>query len=93
MLIRDYFVTPLGLGETLLQGISHVSVYIDDILITGESETDHLQTLERVLERLAKTGLHAKKNKCKFMVPSVDYLSYVIDAHGLRPHPDKVLAI
>ena len=93
MLIRDYFVTPLGLGETLLQGISHVSVYIDDILITGESETDHLQTLERVLERLAKTGLHAKKNKCKFMVPSVDYLGYVIDAHGLRPHPDKVLAI
>ena len=27
------------------------------------------------------------------MVPSVDYLSYVIDAHGLCPHPDKVLAI
>ena len=62
--------------ETLLQGISHVSVYIDDILITGETETDHLQTLERVLERLAKAGLRAKKNKCKFMVPSVDYLGY-----------------
>ena len=79
--------------ETLLQGISHVSVYIDDILVTGETENDHLQTLERVLERLAKAGLRAKRNKCKFLVPSVDYLGYVIDAQGLRPHPDKVLAV
>ena len=79
--------------ETLLQGIPHVTVYIDDILITGETEADHLQTLEKVLERLAKAGLRAKKRKCKFMVPSVDYLGYVIDAQGLRPHPDKVVAI
>ena len=79
--------------ETLLQGIPHVTVYIDDILITGETEADHLQTLERVLERLAKAGLRVKKNKCKFLVPSVDYLGYVIDAQGLRLHPDKVSAI
>ena len=70
-----------------------ISVYIDDILITGETETDHLQTLEQVLEQLAKAGLCVKKNKCKFMVPSLDYLGYIIDAHGLRPHPDKVMAI
>ena len=79
--------------ETLLQGIPHVTVYIDDILITGKNDVDHLQTLETVLERLAKAGLQAKKNKCKFMVPSVDYLGYVIDAQGLYPHRDKVLAI
>ena len=69
--------------ETVLQGIPHVTVYIDDILITGKSDVDHLQTLETVLERLAKAGLRAKKNKCKFMVPSVDYLGYVIDAQGV----------
>ena len=79
--------------ETLLQSIPHLSVYIDDILITGETEGDHLQTLERVLECLSKACLQAKKQKCKFMVPSVEYLGYVIDAQGLRPHPDKVLAI
>ena len=79
--------------ETLLQRIPHVTVYIDDILITGENDVDHLQTLETVLERLAKAGLRAKKKKCKFMVPSVEYLGYVIDAQGLHPHPDKVLAI
>ena len=75
--------------EILLQGISHVSVYIDNILITGESETDHLQILECMSSGAAGKGWPT----CKFVVPSVDYIDYVIDAHGLRPHPDKVLAI
>ena len=80
--------------ETLLQGIPHVTyVNIDDILITGKNDVDHLQTLETVLEHLAKAGLRAKKNKCKFMVPSVDYLGYVIDSPGLHLHLDKVSAI
>ena len=68
--------------ENLLQDISHVNVYIDDILITRKTEAEHLHILERVLKRL---GLRAKKLKCKFMVPSVDYLGCVIDAHGLHP--------
>ena len=55
--------------ETLLQRIPHVTVYIDDLLITGENDSDHLQTFETVLEHLAKAGLRAKKIKCKFMVP------------------------
>ena len=79
--------------ETLLQGIPCVSVYIDDILITGENETEHLQSLEEVLKRLARAGLRAKKAKCQFMVPSVTYLGYVIDAEGLHPLPDKIRAI
>ena len=79
--------------EILLRGIPQVTVYIDDILITGKTEADHLHTLEKVLEQMVKAGLRAKKHKCKFMVPSVEYLDYVINAHGLCPHPDKVLAI
>ena len=79
--------------EGLLHGIPHVTVCIDDILITGETEAEHLQTLEEVLKRLAKAGLRIKKKKCKFMVPSVSYLGHVIDANGLRPLPEKVQAI
>ena len=79
--------------ESLLQGIAHVTVYIDDILITGETESDHLQSLEEVLKRLVKAGLRVKKHKCKFMAPSVAYLGHVIDAEGLHPLPDKVQAV
>ena len=79
--------------EQLLQGIPHVSVYIDDILITAETEAEHLQILEEVFKRLATAELRVKKHKCKFMVPSVSYLGYVIDANGVRPLPEKIAAI
>ena len=79
--------------EQLLQGIPHVTVYIDDILITAETEAEHLQILERVFNRLAKAELKVKKPKCKFMVPSVSYLGHVIDAKGLHPLPEKIEAI
>ena len=79
--------------DNLLQGIPGVVGYIDDILNLGESESAHLEVLEEVLKRLSKSGFRAKKQKCKFMVTSVDYLGYHIDAAGLHPLPDKVQAV
>ncbi len=43
--------------EPLLQGLTHVVWYLDDILLTGETEKEHLQNLEEVLVRLKKFGL------------------------------------
>ncbi len=79
--------------EQLLQGIPHVTVYIDDIFITAETEAEHLKILEEVFKWLAKAELKVKKHKCKFMVPSVPCLSHVIDEKGLDPLPEKVEAI
>lgn len=79
--------------ESLLQGIPHVTVYLDDILISGETEASHLQSLGEVLKRLAQAGLRVQKHKCKFMASSVTYLGHVIDAQSLHPLPDKVEAI
>ena len=79
--------------ENVLHDIPNVVVYIDDILITGASEEEHLKTLDRVLKRLETAGLRVKKHKCKFMVPSVEYLGYLIDAEGLHPTPEKVRAV
>ena len=47
--------------ENLLQGITKVCVYIDDILITGSTEAEHLEKLAEVLERLTKTGMRLKR--------------------------------
>ena len=79
--------------ESLLQGIPGVIVYIDDILITGATEQEHLQALEEVLSRLEKAGLRTRKCKCRFMVPSVDFLGYRIDTEGPHPQPGKVKTI
>ena len=53
--------------DTILQGLSGVICYIDDILVTGSNDAEHLQNLERVLKRLHQYGLRLKKAKCFFL--------------------------
>ena len=71
--------------EKLLQGIPGMVVYVDDILITGQNESEHFTRLREVLTRLKESGLRLKQVKCKFMAESVEYLGYRIDKHGLHP--------
>ena len=46
--------------DSLLQGLKHVIVYLDDILITSTTYEEHLKNLEEVLERLQNAGLQVK---------------------------------
>ena len=79
--------------DTLLSGIPHVVVYLDDILIAGSDEQDHLRTLGKVLQKVEAAGLTLKKSKCVFGVTSVKFLGHIIDGNGLHPSPEKVQAI
>ena len=79
--------------ETILNGIPNVVVYIDDILVTGPTETAHLTALEEVLKRLQTAGLWLKRDKHTFMATSVIYLGHKVDAEGLHPLPEKVLTV
>ena len=79
--------------EKILQGLPGVTVYIDDILVTGRSDKEHLDALEKVLHRLSEYGLRLKRDKCSFMQSSVEYLGYIVDKDGLHATPSKVEAI
>ena len=79
--------------ENSLQDIPNVLIYLDDILVAGETPEEHCRTLSEVLSRLLKAGLRLKKDKCTFMTTSVQYLGYQIDAHGIHPTEAKVRAI
>ena len=79
--------------ENILQNLPHTCVYLDDILVTGKTESEHIQNLEEVLTRLEKAGLRLKKQKCSFMLPSVDYLGHTISSEGLQPTREKIRAI
>ena len=79
--------------ENLLQGINGVCVYIDDILITGANEVEHLKHLAQVLQRLQSAGMRLKKERCAFLLPSVSHLGHVISAEGLHTEDSKVRAI
>ena len=79
--------------EGLLADIPMCKPYLDDIIISGKTDEDHLENLEAVLSRLESNGLRLKKEKCELMKDSVDYLGHRLDKNGLRPLQDKLDAI
>ena len=79
--------------ETLLQGLPGVCFYLDDILVTGQSDQELLTNLSAVLQKLAAAGMKLKPDKCFFMLQEVEYLGHKILANGLEPTQEKVWAI
>ena len=76
--------------DQILQGMDKVRWRIDDILIRAEPH-EHLQVLDEVLTRLEKHGILAKRSKCEFMVPSVEFLGHRVE--GQHPTDEKIVAI
>jgi len=44
--------------ESILQGIPNVSLYMDNILIVGKSDEEHLRNQEEMLSHLKKAEIH-----------------------------------
>lgn len=78
--------------ENLMRDLD-VIVYLDDLLVTGKTEQEHLQRLQAVLKRLQENGLRVKKSKCEFGKSQIEYLGFVLNSQGLHPSPDKVDAV
>ena len=79
--------------ETVLRGVLNCVYYIDDILVTGKNDQEHLASLRDVFQRLIDKGIKANKNKSTFMQSSVEYLGHVIDANGVHAAQSKITAI
>ena len=79
--------------DTLLQGLGKVTCYLDDILITGATPAEHLAHLEEVLCRLREHGVRLRRDKCRFLEASVEYLGHRVDREGLHATNDKLRAI
>lgn len=79
--------------EVLLQGISGVFVFIDDIVITGRTHEEHLKNLEQVFHRLSEAGLRLKRDKCKFFQNEIKYLGHTVNKNGVKKTKDRTEAI
>ena len=76
--LYEFTVMPFGLCnapatfqrlmETVLSGLVRECcvVYIDAILVVGETFEEHLSNLRKVLDRLREANLKLKPGKCKF---------------------------
>ena len=57
--------------ESILQGLPRECVYLDDILVTGASEEEHLDNLKEVFDRPERAGFRLKHQKCAILLPCV----------------------
>ncbi|XP_076301543.1 uncharacterized protein LOC143219479 [Lasioglossum baleicum] len=79
--------------DECLRGIDHVIAYLDNIYVTGKTDEEHKENLERVCARLQKCGLRLNQAKCKYMQDRIEVLGYVIDKSGLHKAESKVKAM
>ena len=68
-------------------GIMHS---IDDIVIATKDYDDHLRSLRDAFDRLRKSGLKLKPQKCNIGHFSTTYLGHYLCKDGMRPDPAKV---
>ncbi|KRY79979.1 Retrovirus-related Pol polyprotein from transposon 17.6 [Trichinella pseudospiralis] len=68
-------------------------VYLDDIIVFGKAEEEHLQRLDRVLSRLQFVGLKIKPEKCQLMRHSVHCLSHIVTQSGIGTDPEVTEAV
>jgi hypothetical protein len=75
-----------------MQGLKCL-VYLDDIIVFGETLQVHNDKLRDVFARLRMHSLKLQPDKCEFLRKEVTYLGHGLTTKGLRPDFDKVKAV
>ena len=70
-----------------------VFFYLDDIIVVTDTFDEHIRVLSIVAKRLKEAGLTISIEKSRFLIPSIEFLGYVIDQNGLHVNPNKVSCI
>ena len=79
--------------DKIFNNMPNIFVFVDDILVAGKDEDDLLSKLEAVLKRAQEHGLRLRREKCSFLVKSVEYLGFKIDSEGIHKTDEKLKAV
>ena len=59
-------------------------MYIDDIIVHGQTEEEYLKNMRAVFERFRQFGLTLNPEKCKFGLSEVQYVGHTINEKGIH---------
>ena len=63
------------------------------MIVSGNTDEEHLENLESVVKRLQDAGLKANKEKCEFFSDRVQFCGHEIDREGLHNTQEKIEAV
>ena len=78
------------LGELNLK---YCIIYLDDIIVFGCSEEEHLECLHVVFKHFREFNLKLKPSKCSFFQSEIVYLAHHMSREGICPSQDNVHVI
>ena len=103
---EDGFFTPTRVPQGSINGTTHFQaqtekvlsglvdkiclVYVDDILIFGESEADLIENISHILQRLHKYGIKVAADKLDIFKKEVKWCGKLIDGDGVRHDPKRI---
>ena len=68
-------------------------IYLDDVILASKSFTEHLNHLQRVLERFRIAGMKLSPKKCHMFQERVSYVGHTVSSEGVEANDDKILKI
>ena len=78
------------LGEL---NLTYCVIYLDDVIVFGCMEEEHLECLHVVFKRFWEFNLKLKPSKCLFFQSEIVYLAHHISQRGILPSQENVWAM
>jgi len=94
--LYEFNVMPFGLcnAPATFQRLMHevlgdliynkAPVYIDDVNVHSKTFEQHLEDLEEVFERIRRSGLKLRMDKCHFCDREIEFLGYIVGKDGIK---------
>lgn len=77
----------------VLDGLDFTFCYLDDILVASKTETEHLEHLKLLFDKLSIYGISLKPSKCEFGLSKINFLGHEITSNGISPSEQRVKII
>ncbi|KAM1821296.1 hypothetical protein ACFX1X_023825 [Malus domestica] len=70
-----------------------MKVYVDDIMVKGKQQSDHIGNLFETFDILRKYKIKFNPAKYIFRVSSGRFLGFLVTQRGIEAHPKQIRAI
>ena len=76
--------------DRILAGLTGVQVYLDDIIVFGDSQEQHDARLQQVLARLDEHEVTLNQDKCRYSATSLEFLGFTVTKNVFKVSEDRV---